>query len=44
MTQEELFLAINAVDDDWLLQSEDEISNHLLFVPKNNCLKRFLLQ
>ena len=35
MKQEDLFLAIAAADDDWLLQSEDELANHLLFVPKS---------
>ena len=35
MKQEDLFLAIAAADDDWLLQSEDDITNHLIFVPKS---------
>lgn len=35
MKQEDLFLAIAAVEDDWLLQSEDDISNHLVFAPKS---------
>lgn len=35
MKQEDLFLAIAAVEDDWLLQSEDDIANHVIFVPKS---------
>ena len=35
MKQEDLFLAIAAADDDWLLQSEDDIANHVIFVPKS---------
>lgn len=35
MTQEDLFLAIAAVEDDWLLQSEDDVTNHLVFIPKS---------
>lgn len=35
MRQEDLFLAIAAADDDWLLQSEDDIANHVIFVPKS---------
>ena len=35
MKQEDLFLAIATADDDWLLQSEDDIANHVIFVPKS---------
>lgn len=35
MKQEDLFLAIAAADDDWLLQSEDDITNHFVFAPKS---------
>ena len=35
MKQEDLFLAIAGADDDWLLQSENEIVNHLIFLPKS---------
>lgn len=35
MRQEDLFLAIAAADDDWLLQSEDDTENHVIFVPKS---------
>ena len=35
MKQEDLFLAIAGADDDWLLQSEDDITNHVIFVPKS---------
>lgn len=38
MKQEDLFLAIAAVEDDWLLQSEDDIANHVIFVPKSRKL------
>lgn len=35
MKREDLFLAIAAVEDDWLLQSEDDFANHLVFIPKS---------
>lgn len=35
MKQEDLFLAIAAADDDWLLQSEDDITNHVIVVPRS---------
>lgn len=38
MKQEDLFLAIAAADDDWLLQSEDVIANHVIFMPKSRKL------
>jgi len=34
MKQEDLFLAIAAAEDDWLLQSEDAITNHSICAPK----------
>ena len=35
MRQEDLFLAIAAADDDWLLQSEDDTENHVIFVQRS---------
>ena len=43
MRQEDLFLAIAAADDDWLLQSEDDTENHVIFVPKSISSPHYLL-